>query len=386
MSTFDLAIVGGGMLGVAHAYHALRAGKRVAILEKSVRPEGATVKNFGQIVPSGMDARWQAFGRKSLEVYRSLQEQADITVTPFGSIYIASDAEEMTLLEELARNNRDNDYTSELLTKDNCLQRYPGLRPDYVRGGLFFPQELTVDPRLAIHRIIALLQERYGLIYYPGTLVTAIGPIGERLSLENNRRRELTAEKVLVCSGNDFHTLFPDIFQKSELQSVKLQMLLTKPQTQVQIPGSVLTGWTIRRYESFRECPSYAAIKAKEDPTAYHREMGIHILFKQTADGRVILGDSHEYWDAGSPETIDFQIDDDINQAIIGAAKNIYDLDTYTVDKTWVGVYSQCKDRDIFEMEVMPNVHIVTGIGGKGMTGSFGFAEQQVEKLFGVEV
>lgn len=386
MSAFDLAIVGGGMLGVAHAYHALRAGKRVAILEKSVQPEGATVRNFGQIVPSGMDAKWQAYGRKSLEVYRSLQEQADITVTSFGSIYIASNEEEMALLEELAAINQDNNYASELFTKAECLKQYPGLRAEYVRGGLFFPQELTVDPRQAIHRIIALLQEQYGLVYYPGTLVTAVEQMGEKLTLVNNRRRPVSAAKVLICSGSDFNTLFPDVYQESDLQSVKLQMLLTKPQTQVRINGSVLTGWTIRRYESFRECPSYAVIKAKEDPTAYYRQLGIHILFKQTSDGRVILGDSHEYWDAGSTDIIDFQIDDDINQAIIQAAKDIYDLDTYAVDKTWVGVYSQCKNSDIFEMEVMPNVHIVTGIGGKGMTGSFGYAEQHVEKVFGLEI
>ena len=384
MKTYDLAIVGGGMLGVAHAYHALRAGKRVAILEKNLRPEGATVRNFGQIVPSGMDAKWQAYGRKSLEVYTSLQQQADISVSSYGSIYLASDEEEMTLLEELARINQDNDYTSSLLTKATCLEQYPGLRADYVQGGLFFPQELTVDPRLAIHRIIALLQERFGLAYFPGTMVTAIEQKGEHLALINNQDQSYTAAKILVCSGSDFEILFPETFRQSSLQSVKLQMLLTKAQPKLQIRGSVLTGWTIRRYESFRECPSYAGIKAKEDPTTYHQQLGIHILFKQAADGRVILGDSHEYWDAGSKDSVDFQLDDSINRFMIRSAKAIYELETYDIDKTWVGIYSQCKDRDIFEAEVMPNVHIVTGIGGKGMTGSFGYAEQNIAALLGV--
>lgn len=386
MNTYDLAIIGGGMLGVAHAYHALRAGKRVVLLEKDVRPSGATVRNFGQIVPSGMDAKWQAYGRKSLEVYRALQEQADITVTPHGSVYLASDEEEMTLLEELAKINRDNDYTSRLMTKTTCLKQYPGLRADYVKGGLFFPQELTVDPRLAIHRIIALLRERHGLIYFPGTLVTAINRQGDKLEVINNQGQPVSATKVLLCSGSDFQTLFPQAFRESSLQNVKLQMLLTKAQQSQRIDGSVLTGWTIRRYESFRECPSYAQIKAKEDPHAFHRQLGIHILFKQTANGQVILGDSHEYWDAGSDESIDYQIDEKMNQFIIQAAKNIYDLETYAIDKTWVGIYSQCKDRDIFEMEVMPDVHIVTGIGGKGMTGSFGYAEEHVANLWGAVV
>ncbi|PHN01226.1 TIGR03364 family FAD-dependent oxidoreductase [Flavilitoribacter nigricans] len=386
MNTYDLAIVGGGMLGVAHAYHALRAGKRVAILEKDQQPCSATVRNFGQIVPSGMDAKWQAYGRRSLEIYRDLQRQTDITVVPHGSIYVASDDEEMTLLEELAGINRDNDYTSQLLSRTECLERYPGLRADYVQGGLFFTQELTVDPRQAIHRIIAWLRERYELAYFPGTLVTAIENRGADRVLLNNRGVPIAAAKVLVCSGSDFQTLFPETFRRSSLQSVKLQMLLTKAQSSLKINGSVLTGWTIRRYESFHECPSFARIKAGEDANAYHRQWGIHILFKQAADGRVILGDSHEYWDAGSDEPVDFQIDDEMNEFMIRAAREIYQLETYAIDKTWIGIYSQCKDRDIFEMEVMPDVHIVTGIGGKGMTGSFGYAEQHIATLLGVGV
>lgn len=381
MERYDIAVIGGGILGMAHAYHALLAGMRVAVLEKDVRPNGATVRNFGQIVPSGMNAKWQAFGRKSLEVYRELQGQTDITVEPYGSIYLASDEEEMTLLEELARINRDNDYSSELMNKQACLDKYPGLKADYVKGGLFFPQELTVDPLLAIHRIIAFLREKYDLAYFPAAAVNEIAVSGSGLQLNNNRRLSITAAKVIVCSGSDFQTLFPDLFLDSGLQNVKLQMLLTKPQANLRIPGSVLTGWTIRRYESFQECPSYLEIKAKEDSEAYHRRLGIHILFKQTADGSVILGDSHEYWDVNGKEMVDFQIDETINQAIIEAARDIYDLETYDLQKTWIGVYSQCKDRDLFEQEVMPNVHIVTGIGGKGMTGSFGFAAEKMKSI-----
>lgn len=57
-----------------------------------------------------MNAEWQRHGRKSLDIYKSIQAQFDISVRQNGSVYIASDAEEMTLLEELAAINRANDY------------------------------------------------------------------------------------------------------------------------------------------------------------------------------------------------------------------------------------------------------------------------------------
>jgi FAD dependent oxidoreductase TIGR03364 len=377
MQQFDIAVVGGGILGVAHAYHALEKGLRVAVVEKDPAPSGATVRNFGQIVPSGMDARWQAYGRKSLTIYRQLQSRTDITLRQGGSIYLASDEEEMTLLEELHRINREQDYTSDLLTKVECLDRYPGLHPPYVKGGLYFPDEVTLDPRRAIHRIIALLREDERFSYFPATWVRGIEGTAGHYRLINNRRQAIIAEKVIVCSGSDFQSLFPDVFEDSPLQSVKLQMLLTRPQ-RIGIRGSVLTGWTIRRYESFRACPSYTGIKAKEDPDAYHRRMGVHILFKQADDGSVIIGDSHEYWDAG--EAVDFQIDQPLNDFIVKAARDIYSLD-YQICKTWTGVYSQCKDRDVFSHEITPGLHIVTGIGGKGMTGSFGFATESLASI-----
>ncbi|MCB0628099.1 MAG: TIGR03364 family FAD-dependent oxidoreductase [Lewinella sp.] len=381
MHHFDIAIIGGGMLGIAHAYHALEAGLKVAVIEKDPQPCGATVRNFGQIVPSGMDSRWQAYGRKSLDIYHKLQAQGEISLRQGGSIYIASDEEEMNLLEELAQINKADDYESRLLSRAECLEQYPGLRADYVLGGLYFPQEVTVDPRQAIHHITRLLWEQKGLHYFAHTWVFGIEEQGERYSLLNNRGTKIEAEKVIICSGSDFQSLYPEIFAGSPLQSVKLQMLITRPQPQRRIKGSILTGWTIRRYESFEFCPSFARVKAKEDAQAFNRQLGIHILFKQADDGSVILGDSHEYWDAG--EAVDFRIDQEINDFIVGAARKIYDLDHYDIQKSWIGIYSQCKDRDVFEMEVHPNVHIVTGIGGKGMTGSLGYAEQHLNKILG---
>ena len=122
---YDLLIIGGGALGTFHAYHALQRGLRVALFEKDKAPNSATVRNFGQIVPSGMNRKWQAYGRKSLEVYLSIQEKWDLDIRQMGSIYLASDEEEQQLLEELYQINRENDYPSELWTQAQCLARYP---------------------------------------------------------------------------------------------------------------------------------------------------------------------------------------------------------------------------------------------------------------------
>lgn len=75
---FDLIVIGGGILGTFHAYHALEKGLKVAIIEKDKFPQGATVRNFGQVVPSGMNTKWQSFGRESLRIYKEIQQKFDI--------------------------------------------------------------------------------------------------------------------------------------------------------------------------------------------------------------------------------------------------------------------------------------------------------------------
>lgn len=379
----DLIIIGGGALGIFHAYHALEKGLSVRLFEKDKQAQGATVRNFGQVVPSGMDTKWQQYGRKSLAIYKKLQAHTDISMRAFGSIYIASDEEEMTLLEELRAINAANDYPSLLLTQAACLQRYDGLKADYCRGGLFFPEEVTVEARSMIHRLSELLIREKGLLYHAATLIRDVQQANGQCTVTDNRGRQYQATKVILCSGSEFKTLYPEIFADSQLEVTKLQMLQTVPQQKLRVDGNILTGLSIRRYESFHDCPSFAQIKEREDGSAFWKKWGVHILFKQSPDGAFIIGDSHEYADAADADDLGFDLYPEVNDYMLQEARKIFELEDWRIQREWFGVYSQCKDHDIFLRTIDEHIHIVTGIGGKGMTGSAGFAQEHLAKILG---
>ena len=380
-ATYDLIVVGGGILGSFHAFHALDKGLKVALIEKDGKPRGASVRNFGQIVPSGMDSKWQKFGRRSLEIYKGIQEQFDISVRQHGSMYFASDEEELTLLEELWQINQANGYESHLWGKDRCLENYAGLKADYCKAGLFFPEEITLEPETAIHRILHYLVEQKELDYFPKHPIREVCVSGNSCRVKAVEGKEFISQKVIICSGAEFQLLFPQIFRESDMEWVKLQMLKTRPQKQQKIPGSVLSGLSIRRYEAFRACPSYPSIKAKEDAESFAKRWGIHILFKQAKDGSIILGDSHEYADAPDAGKLDYMLKEEINQFIIQEAQKIFDLESYQIAQSWYGIYTQSKSKDIFQYSIEDKIHIVTGIGGKGMTASAGFAEENINAV-----
>jgi FAD dependent oxidoreductase TIGR03364 len=379
LKSYDLLVIGGGILGTFHAYHALRRGLSVALLERHSRPRGATVRNFGQIVPSGMNTKWQHFGRRSLAIYGELQNKADISVRRNGSIYFASDAEELQLLEELYTINRANGYASELLTAEACCNRYPALRMSYCQGGLFFPEELTVEPRIAVHRILQLLVADYGLDYRPGTLARAIERANDTCAVYDQNAKRYVAGRVIICCGSELQQLFPEVFATADLEISQLQMMQTNAQPDLQLPGAVLTGWSIRRYESFRECPSYAEIKAKEDATSFQRRWGVHILVKQAIDGSLIVGDSHQYADRA--DELPYDTIPEVNEFMLRELGRIFNLPSFRLNRTWLGRYAQGKSCDVFTHTIDDRIHIVTGIGGKGMTAGPAFAEHHLTTL-----
>ena len=379
---YDLIVVGGGVLGTFHAYHALKNGLKVALVEKDRTPQGATVRNFGQVVPSGMNSKWQAYGRESLRIYKEIQESFDISVRREGSVYIASNHEEVQLLEQLYQINQHNQYPSKLLTKENCLQRYPGLRKDYVLAGLYFPKEIMVEPRVMINKLHKYLGVA-GMDLFLHTTVLECNKLSDGVEVYLSSGKTLSAAKVIICNGSEFKTLYPQLFNESDLEVSKLQMMQTKPQPpHYLLKSSILTALSIRRYEAFHECPSFAEIKSKEDPDSPEKKWGIHVLFKQAIDGSIIIGDSHEYANANRIDDLNMDLNMDIDNFIIQEAKKIFDLPTYEIQNRWYGLYSQCKTSDIYQNTIDEHIHIITGIGGKGMTASAGFAKENINKIF----
>jgi D-hydroxyproline dehydrogenase subunit beta len=380
-SQFDLIVVGAGALGAFHAYFALKKGLKVLLLEKDTRPVEATVRNFGQIVPSGMsEDEWFAYGKASTETYLDIQSRFDISMRQNGSSYLASSETEMQVLEEKHARYQALGYDSQLLSPAQCRQRIESLKADYCYGGLFFPQEVTAEPALMIHRLLAHMVEQMELDYRPSTPVVACASNDAGCEVTDSFGRRYQAPKVLICNGRDLKFLFPEVYFNSDLQICKLQMLATYPMPEVKLPGSILTGLSIRRYYAFKNCPSYQLLNPEDvDPAL--RQWGIHILFKQAVDGSIIIGDSHQYADVAQAEELDFGVDDHVNGLILNEAKRILHLPDWRIARAWNGFYSLSKSREIFERTIDDKIHLITGIGGKGMTTACGFAKQNVEKL-----
>jgi FAD dependent oxidoreductase TIGR03364 len=180
-------------------------------------------------------------------------------------------------------------------------------------------------------------------------------------------------ERAIVCSGDDFETLFPEQLAGSGIVRCKLQMLRTVSQPNGwQLGPALAAGLTLRFYPAFAVCTTLAALRqriANEMP-AYDR-FGIHALVSQTAQGELTLGDSHEYGNE-----VDIFNKEEIDSLMLGYLRTFLRPATWQIAQRWHGVYAKHPDKAFVRFSPAPGVTVVTAPGGSGMTLSFGLAEQ----------
>jgi FAD dependent oxidoreductase TIGR03364 len=369
----DVAIVGAGIIGLAHAWAAAGRGLTVAVFERSRRAQGASVRNFGMIWPVGQprgDSREIALRSRSLWIEAA--RRAGFWLAECGSMFLAHRLDEFAVLEEFVGRSRACGVDVRLLPRDEVVERAPGANPDGLLGGMWSPTELAVDPREAPHKLAAYLAETGGVGFHFGVAVRAI----DTGSLTTADGRVLRADRIFVCGGSDFETLFPHAFPPRCLRRCKLQMLRTYPQ-----PGGwrlgphLASGLTLRHYESFADCGGMTALRdriAAETPEL--DRYGIHVMAAQNSLGEIVLGDSHEYEDAIEPFD-----KAEIENLILRELRRVIRLPNWEIAARWHGIYARSVNGARFSADPLPGVRVATGVGGAGMTLSFGLAERNLE-------
>jgi FAD dependent oxidoreductase TIGR03364 len=372
----DVAIVGAGIVGLAHAYHLARRGLRVIVFERHKRAQGASVRNFGMIWPIGqpLGPRYQ-LARRSREIWLEVLRASGLWHEHAGSLHLAYHDDEAQVLREFVAETSSPERPCEVLTAAQVTARFPAVRGDGLRAGLWSPVELLVDPRQVVAELPRWLAKEFGVEFAYGT--TVLGYESPRVLTTEGEWR---ARRLVICTGEDFRTLAPAAFAASGLVPCKLQMMRSQAYGERFRVGTMLAaGLTLRHYASFAHCPSLPALVRRLDAELpdYGR-FGIHVLVAQNAAGEVLLGDSHEYGDAIEP--FDKPQLDDLVLAYLRTFVTIPDL---AITARWHGVYVKHPTELYVTARPTPETLAVTGVGGAGMTLSFGLAQRLVADWLG---
>jgi FAD dependent oxidoreductase TIGR03364 len=370
----DVAIVGAGILGLAHAYTAAKAGRSVVVFDRSPRALGASVRNFGMIWPVGQPAGdMLGIALRSRELWLELLRAAKLPFRETGSLHLTYRDDEARVAQEFSELGPALGYECGWLRPDEVLNKSHAVKPQGLLGALWSSTEVTVDPRLILGSLPQSLEEKYNVRFVFRALVNEI-----TLPRVETTAGVWNADRVIVCSGDEFQALYANQYAASGLIRCKLQMMRTAPQPgNWQLGPSLAAGLTLRFYQAFQVCSELHALKQRiAEETPEYDQWGIHALVSQTANGALTLGDSHEY--GLSIEPFNKQVIDDL---ILRYTCSFLQAPDIAVVERWHGTYAKHPEKPFVVLSPAENVRIVASPGGSGMTLSFGIAERSMQEM-----
>jgi FAD dependent oxidoreductase TIGR03364 len=371
---FDLAVVGAGIVGLAAALCGARRGLRVIVIERDARANGASVRNFGFVLQSGQErgAMW-ARARRTREVWSEVAAAAGIPVVQHGAWMLVRRPESLEVLEaflatEMAEGCR-------LLTAPEARRRCPQFAGAPIAAVLESRAELRVESREAIPRLAAWLASAHGVTFMYGTAVRGVEAPAVYTS-----RGVLQADRVAVCPGDDFSTLYPEQLALHGLTRCKLQMLrLSDPG--FRLPAVLMSDLGLTRYLGYAALAAAAPLKARlarEQPR--HLKHGVHLIVVQSADGTLVVGDSHHY--AATPDAFAHE---EVDALILEEFRTALGIDPPPTLERWVGTYASSGDRAVLIEAPQPAVRIAIVTSGAGASTGFAIGEEVVAELLAAE-
>jgi D-hydroxyproline dehydrogenase subunit beta len=371
--SFDLAVVGAGICGLAHALAAARKGRRVVVIDRDAQANGASVRNFGFITVTGQQEGecWRR-ALRSRDVWAEIAPLAGIDLLQHGLLTVARRPEARAVLEEFCATEMGRECR--MLTPAELADRYHGLRTADFAGALLSPHEVRVESRDAIPRLAAYLEERRGVAILRDTVVHAVAP--PRLETS---RGTILAEAVVVCPGDDFRTLQADRIAAYGLTRCKLHMMRVMPERYDPHLPPVMSDLGLVRYLGYAERPAAAALKARLlAEQGEHLAHGVHLIAVRSVDGSLVVGDSHHY--AATPDPFAPTAVDDL---ILDEYARVFEGSLPPVVERWTGTYSSAPDRLMLVDRPSDALRIVIITSGTGASTSFAIAEEVVAELWG---
>jgi D-hydroxyproline dehydrogenase subunit beta len=370
--TYDLAVVGAGIVGMACALAAARRGKRVVVIDRDAQANGASVRNFGFVTVTGQERgeMWRR-ARRTRDIWADVAPEARIPVLHRGLVMTARRVEAVAVLEAFLETEMGEGCR--LLAPGEARRDYPHLACDGLLAALWSPHDLRVESRQAIPRLAAWLEARHGVNFLWGAAALSV-----ETGKVSTTRGAVEAATVAVCPGDDLFTLFPERIAAAGLVRCKLQMLrLADPG--FRLSAAVMSDLGLARYAGYAALPQAGALVARlaaEQPE--HLANGVHLIVVQSADGSLVVGDSHHY--APTPDPFSQQAVDDL---ILDEFAAVFGQPASPVIERWTGTYASAQDRTVLVDTPMDGVRLVMVTTGAGASTGFALGEEVVADLMG---
>jgi glycine/D-amino acid oxidase-like deaminating enzyme len=347
-NTFDVMILGAGIVGCACARECAQAGLRVAIVEPGVVGGGATAAGMGHLVVMDDSPAQLALTSYSRSIWNGLVPQLPLSTEyeATGTVWVAADAEEMDEVHAKKKIYAKASVDSIILDAHGLALAEPNLRPG-LAGGLLVPDDAVIYPPTAAS---FFLDEaiRAGAVLLQGHAGVSMG--NGSVLLNNGDRYSVS--KIVLATGADT-ALLPSL----KIQKRKGHLLITD-----RYPGFV-------RHQLVELGYLKSAHKLAEDSVAFNLQP------RQT--GQLLIGSSRQF---GSE---DAAIEDNILWRMLDrACQYMPALAKVSGIRAWTGFRAATSDKlPLIGPTEDPSVFLAVGFEGLGITSAPGAARLLLDHL-----
>jgi len=350
MASFDVIVIGAGIIGCACALECVQAGVRVAVMERDVPAGGATAAGMGHVVVMDDSPAQLALSAYSRGLWRELQPllPSSVEYESRGTVWIAADEEEMREVQLKQATYRAAGVASMILDAAGLTEAEPHLRRG-LAGGLLVPEDGVIYPPAAA---VWFLEEavRRGATLIRGQAV--VGIHGGSVRLKNGTTHN--AARVLVASGADI-----DLFPWLPIQKRKGHLLITD-----RYPGLVNHQLVELGYLK-------SAHAIEEDSVAFNVQPRL--------TGQLLIGSSRQFGD--EQKEVDAAI---LRRMLHRALEYMPALKQVSGIRVWTGFRAATADKlPLIGPTPDASIFLAMGFEGLGITNAPGAARLAVDHLLG---
>jgi glycine oxidase len=216
--SYDVVVVGAGIVGLATAWRAAQRGLSVLVLDRELAGTGASGVAAGMLAPVteaefGEEAllrlnlegaaAWPAFAAELSE-----RTGIDLGYRECGALVVAVDRDDLEEVRRLHTFQRSLGLDAEWLGGRECRRLEPGLSPR-VGGGVLAPHDHQVDPRSTVSALRAAFEAEGGTIV-EGLGVTAVEESAGSVTGVTTSLGSVAAGRVVLATGAWSAELAPD--------------------------------------------------------------------------------------------------------------------------------------------------------------------------------
>nr|WP_090343295.1 TIGR03364 family FAD-dependent oxidoreductase [Mycolicibacterium malmesburyense]CRL74225.1 FAD dependent oxidoreductase [Mycolicibacterium malmesburyense] len=367
-----IIIIGGGILGTAHAFEAVRRGHQVVQLEREAEARGATVRNFGLVWVSGRAVEELEITLRARQLWEELAALIPgVGFRPNGSLTLLRTPAEVAVAEEAAQRPDGAARGFTLLDADRARAMNPALKGKFL-AALHCARDAAVESRQAMPAIRRHLAATGRYTFLPGVEARAV----DRARVRDDRGDHHDGDLVVVCTGAAHGGLTRELAGELPVRRVRLQMMQTAPLGE-RLTTAIADGDSMRYYPGFAGAALDDLNRSQpQDVTAEQHHM--QLLCVQRLNGGLTIGDTHEY-----SEPFAFDLSEGPSDYLTALVEEFLGRPLPRIEQRWAGVYSQSTEAGAVVCRRTPadGVHVVTGPGGRGMTLGPAVAEQTADIL-----